>query len=58
MAMLEKEVSNVELGRLMSVDEKVVRRMRDPRHRSRIETLDAVLRMLGRRLEVSVLEAA
>ena len=58
MAMLEKEVSNVELGRLMSLDEKAIRRMRDPLHRSRIETPDAALCILGRRLEVSVLEAA
>lgn len=58
MAMLEKKLSNVELGRLMGLDEKAIRRMRDPLHRSRIETLDAALRVLGRRLEVSVLEAA
>lgn len=58
MAMLEKGVSNVELGRMMDIDEKAVRRMRDPLHRSRIEALDAALRSLGRRLEISVLEAA
>lgn len=57
-AMLEKRVSNVELGRRMNMDEKAVRRLRDPLQRSHIETLDAALRIMGRRLEVSVLEDA
>jgi antitoxin HicB len=56
-AMLEKKISNVELGRLMGMDEKSVRRLRDPLHHSKIEKLDAALRILGKRLEV-VLENA
>ena len=58
MAMLEKRMSNVELGRQMNMDEKAIRRLRDPLQRSHIETLDAALRIMGRRLEVSVLENA
>lgn len=58
MAMLEKRMSNVELGRQMGMDEKAIRRLRDPLQRSHIETLDTALRIMGRRIEVSVLENA
>ena len=58
LAMLEQGMSNTALGRMMDLDEKAVRRLRDPLHRSRIETLDAALRLLGRRLELSVLETS
>lgn len=57
-AMLEHGMTNVALGRRMGIDEKAVRRLRDPLQRSHIETIDAALRILGRRLEVSVMEAA
>jgi len=57
-AMLEKGISNVELGRLMGLDEKAVRRLRDPLQRSHIEKLDVALHLLGKRIEVSVLEDA
>jgi len=38
------------------LNEKSVRRLRDPLHRSRIEAVEAALQALGRRLEVSVPE--
>jgi antitoxin HicB len=57
-SMLEARVSNVELGRRMGLDEKAIRRMRDPLHHSKIETLEAALRIFHRHLEVSVLEDA
>jgi antitoxin HicB len=47
-------VSNVELARRLGTDEKAVRRLRDPLHGSRIEAVEAALRALGKRLEVSV----
>ncbi len=56
-AMLERGVSNVELGRRLGLTEKAVRRLVDPLHHSRIEKVDAALRVLGKQLEVSVLEA-
>ena len=56
MAMIERGTSNVELGRRLGLTEKAVRRLVDPLHHSRIEKVDAALRALGKRLEVSVLE--
>jgi antitoxin HicB len=53
-AMLRGGVSNVELARRLGTDEKSVRRLRDPLHGSRIEAVEAALRALGKRLEVSV----
>jgi antitoxin HicB len=56
-AVLAAGISNVELGRQLGVDEKAVRRLRDPLHRSHIGQIEAALRVLGKRLEVRVLEA-
>lgn len=56
-AMLAAGISNVELGRRLGLDEKAVRRLRDPLHRSHIGQVEAALRLLGKRLEVRVLEA-
>ena len=57
-AMLAAVLSNVELGRQLGLDEKAVRRLRDPLHRSHIGQIEAALRLLGKRLEVRVLEAS
>jgi antitoxin HicB len=56
-AMLAAGVSNVEPGRRLGLDEKSVRRLRDPLHRSHIGQVGSALRLLGKRLEVRVLEA-
>ena len=57
-AMLEQGGSNVELAGRLGLDEKAVRRLRDPLHRSHIGAVEAALRVLGRRLVVEVLEIA
>jgi antitoxin HicB len=57
-AMLAGDVTNVVLGRRLGLDEKAIRRLRDPLHRSHIEQIDAALRSLGKRLEVRVQEAS
>jgi antitoxin HicB len=57
-AMLDAGVSNMELGRRLGIDEKAVRRLRDPLHRSKVEAIEAALRALGQRLEVVVRPAA
>ena len=57
-AMAEARVSNVEMGRRMGKDERAIRRLRDPLHRSHIDDVEAALRLLGKRVEVSVREAA
>jgi len=53
-AMLAAGVTNVALAQRLGVDEKAVRRLRDPLHQSRINQVDAALRALGKRLEVVV----
>lgn len=55
-AMLAAGVSNVVLGRRLGLEEKAVRRLRDPLHRSHIGQIEAALRLLGKRLDVRVLE--
>lgn len=54
-AMLSAGVSNVELARMLHLDEKAIRRLRDPLHRSHIGQVEAALRHLGKRLEIRVL---
>lgn len=57
-AMVKGKVSNVVLAHRLGVDEKVVRRLRNPLHRSHIENVEAALRVLGQRLSVGVHEEA
>jgi len=57
-AMLADGVSNVVLGKRLGLDEKALRRLRDPLYRSHIGGIETALRSLGRRLEVVVSEAA
>lgn len=52
--MAEQGVTNVALARLLGVNEKVVRRLLDLDHVSRIDRLEEALALLGRTLEVSV----
>ena len=54
MAMAEQRVSNVDLAQQLGVNEKVVRRMLDPDHRSRIDRLEDALDRLGLGLELTV----
>jgi len=51
-------ISNAELARRMGCDEKAVRRLRDVLHGSKMPLLEAALRALGKRVEVSVMQAA
>lgn len=53
-AMREQEVSKSELARRMRVNEKEARRMLDPRHPTKVPTLERALAALGRRAEISV----
>ena len=57
-AMLEAEVSDRKLAGRLGLEEKAVRRLRDPLQRSAIGTVETALRSLGRRVEVSVSDAA
>ena len=57
-AMLASGVSNVQLAQRLGTDEKAIRRLRDPLHRSHIGAVETALARLGRRLAVDVLDAA
>lgn len=58
LAMREAKMSNVKLAKQLGCDEKDVRRLLDPRHRSRITALQAALVVLGKRICVAVENAA
>jgi antitoxin HicB len=51
-------VSNRELASRQGLDEYSVRRLRDPLQRSAIGGMEAALRCLGKRVEVTVLDVA
>ena len=57
-AMVDAGVSNMELARGLALDEKAIRRLRDPLHRSHIGTIEAALHHLGKRMELIVADAA
>lgn len=54
LAMREQNVSKSELARRMRIQEKEARRMLDPRHPTKVPTLERALAALGRRAEVAV----
>jgi antitoxin HicB len=51
-------ITKSELGRRIGKDEKEVRRILDPRHRTKLATLTEALRMLGQQLVIGVRAAA
>ena len=53
-ALRDSGVSKSELARRMQVDEKEARRMLDPRHPTKVPTLERALAVLGRRAEIAV----
>lgn len=57
-AMTEAGLSKIELARRMDKDERAIRRLLDPLHRSHIGEVETALRGLGKRVEVSVMQAA
>ena len=53
-AFRDSRLSRVAFAALLGVDEKVVRRLLDPRHGTSLDRIDKALRTLGRRLAVDV----
>jgi len=53
-SMGEQQVSKSELARRMRVHEKEARRMLDPKHPTKVPTLERALAALGRRAEIAV----
>ena len=58
LATQESGLSNSELGRKLGLDEKEIRRMLDPRHATRLARIQMALDFLGKRLVVSLDNAA
>ena len=54
MALRDQGVSKSELARRMNVNEKEARRMLDPRHATKVPTLERALAALGKRAEIEV----
>jgi len=54
LALRDQGISKSELARRMHVDEKETRRMLDPRHQTKVPTLERALAVLGRRAEIEV----
>ena len=54
MGMLELRMNNVALAKRMHVNEKEVRRMLDPKHPTKADTLEQALAALGKKVEIRV----
>lgn len=57
-AVNEERISKSELARKLDIDEKEVRRMLSPRHQTKLPRIEQALALLGRRLIVSMKNAA
>jgi antitoxin HicB len=58
LAIKETGVSNAKLARRLGYDEREIRRMLDPRQATRLARIQRVLQMLGKRLLISMENAA
>jgi antitoxin HicB len=54
LAMKEQGLNKSDLARRMDLDEKEARRILDPRHSTKVPTLERALHALGKRVEVVV----
>jgi antitoxin HicB len=54
LALKEQGLSKSDLARRMDLDEKEARRILDPRHSTKVPTLERALHVLGKRVEVVV----
>lgn len=52
--MREVKITNVELSRLLNIDEKEVRRMLDPHYGSKLPRLEEAIKVLGKKLVVGL----
>ena len=53
--MKEAAITKVQLARLLEVDEKEVRRILDPRHGTKLLTIERALAVLGKRIELQLI---
>ena len=57
-AVASSGTSRLALAKALSMDEKEIRRMLDPRHSSKLPRVERVLKALGKELRISVVDAA
>lgn len=58
LALRQEELTKSELAARLGCDEKEVRRLLDPRHRSKLHRIQAALAILGRRVALRLLDEA
>jgi antitoxin HicB len=56
MAVAEKGITKVALAKLLGVNEAEVRRILDPRHGTKLPTLERALKELGKRIHIEVVD--
>lgn len=54
LAMKESTLSKVQLADLLNVDEKEVRRILDPHHRTKLPTIERALQALGQQISLTI----
>lgn len=54
LSMKETAITKVQLAKLIEVDEKEVRRILDPRHGTKISTIERALAALGKKIELQI----
>ncbi|WP_107667603.1 type II toxin-antitoxin system HicB family antitoxin [Cyanothece sp. BG0011] len=54
LAMKESSLSKVQLASLLNVDEKEVRRILDPHHRTKLPTIERTLQALGQQISLTI----
>jgi len=54
MAVKEEKIRNTELARRLGANEKEIRRLLDPHHRSKLPRLEAALAVLGKKLVIGI----
>jgi antitoxin HicB len=55
LAMKEAQISKIQLAHLLKVDEKEIRRILDPRHGTKLPTMERALAALGQRIELQLI---
>lgn len=53
-AFREKEINKAQLARQLNLDEKEIRRILNPRHGTKLSTIERVLSALGKKIEVRI----
>ncbi|BAQ67028.1 hypothetical protein GM3709_3793 (plasmid) [Geminocystis sp. NIES-3709] len=54
-AFREKEINKTQLARQLNLDEKEIRRILNPRHGTKLSTIERVLSALGKKIEVRMM---